>query len=140
MITAPDIRIQFETMLQLRCLLLSALLWLVLGGGAFAEPLVVGYSAVTSVFLPFWIGEERLYGVALLPVQNISAAAEELERCVKDLHMVGGVIPAAYPHERPTLEEFLLDIPHFQAREDLSDKVKKLILRDNCSDFYSLRI
>jgi predicted TIM-barrel fold metal-dependent hydrolase len=231
---------------------------------------------------------KRLYGVALLPVQDISAAAEELERCVKDLRMVGGVIPAVglpkglghpmydplyrtavrlnvplavhggssaglgldifdsfikilvmehavaqqihftsfildggpvrfpnlkiafleagvgwvpylmerldekyeklpqqaplltkspseyvrdgaiyfsceleekilsyviglglekkimypsdYPHERPTLEEFLADIPHFQAREDLSDKVKKLILRDNCSDFYSLRI
>ncbi len=45
-------------MLQLRCILLSALLWLALGSGAFAEPLVVGYSAVTSVFLPFWIGKE----------------------------------------------------------------------------------
>ena len=42
--------------------------------------------------------------------------------------------------ERATLEQFLADIPHFQAREDLSDKVKKLILRDNCIDFYSLRI
>jgi len=231
---------------------------------------------------------KRLYGVALLPVQNISAAAEELERCVKDLKMVGGVIPAAgltkglghpmydplyraamrlnvplavhggssaglgldlfdsfvkilvmehavaqqihftsflldggparfpdlkiafleagvgwvpylmerldekyeklpqqaplltkapseyvkagsiyfsceleekilpyvvglglekkimypsdYPHERPTLEEFLADIPHFRAREDLSEKVKKLILRDNCREFYSLAV
>jgi predicted TIM-barrel fold metal-dependent hydrolase len=231
---------------------------------------------------------KRLYGVALLPVQDISAAAEELERCVKDLKMVGGVIPAAglakglghpmydplyraavrlnaplavhggssaglgldlfdsfvkilvmehavaqqihftsylldggparfpnlkiafleagvgwvpylmerldekyeklpqqaplltkapseyvkegsiyfsceleekilpyvvglglekkimypsdYPHERPTLEEFLTDIPHFLAREDLSEQVKKLILRDNCVDFYSLPI
>ena len=37
----------------------------------------------------------RLWGVALLPIQDITAAAEELERCVKDLKMVGGVIPAA---------------------------------------------
>jgi hypothetical protein len=33
--------------------------WLVLAGGAAAAPLVVGYSAVTSVFLPFWIGKEN---------------------------------------------------------------------------------
>ncbi len=45
-------------MLRLKCILLSALLWLSLGSGAFAEQLVVGYSAVTSVFLPFWIGKE----------------------------------------------------------------------------------
>jgi ABC-type nitrate/sulfonate/bicarbonate transport system substrate-binding protein len=45
-------------MLPLRCILLIVLLWLALGGGAFAEQLVVGYSAVTSVFLPFWIGKE----------------------------------------------------------------------------------
>jgi hypothetical protein len=30
-------------------------------------------------------------------------------------------------------------IPHFRAREDLSERVKKLILRDNCIDFYSLK-
>jgi predicted TIM-barrel fold metal-dependent hydrolase len=48
--------------------------------------------------------------------------------------------PSDYPHERPTLEEFLTDIPHFLAREDLSEQVKKLILRDNCVDFYSLPI
>jgi len=229
----------------------------------------------------------RLYGVALLPVQDISAAAEELERCVKELRMVGGVIPAAglpkglghpmydplyaaavrlnvplavhggssaglgldlfdsfvkilvmehavaqqihftsflldgapvrfpnlkiafleagvgwvpymmerldekyeklpqqaplltkapseyvkdgsiyfsceleekilsyvvglglerkilypsdFPHERPTLDQFLADIPHFRTRKDLSERVKKLILRDNCIDFYSLK-
>ncbi len=33
--------------------------WLALAGGAAAGPLVVGYSAVTSVFLPFWIGKEN---------------------------------------------------------------------------------
>jgi len=48
--------------------------------------------------------------------------------------------PSDYPHERPTLEEFLGDIPRFRARKDLSDGVKKLILRDNCVDFYSLAI
>jgi predicted TIM-barrel fold metal-dependent hydrolase len=37
----------------------------------------------------------RLWGVALLPIQDVGAAAEELERCVKELKMVGGVIPAA---------------------------------------------
>lgn len=44
-----------------------------------------------------------------------------------------------FPHERPTLEEFLCDVPRFRAREDLSEAVKKLILRDNCIDFYSLK-
>ena len=48
--------------------------------------------------------------------------------------------PSDYPHERPTLEEFLADIPHFRARTDLSDETKKLILRDNCRDFYALQI
>jgi hypothetical protein len=48
--------------------------------------------------------------------------------------------PSDYPHERPTLEEFLADLPRFRAREDLSAEAKKLILRDNCIDFYSLRI
>jgi predicted TIM-barrel fold metal-dependent hydrolase len=47
--------------------------------------------------------------------------------------------PSDYPHERPTLEEFLADIPRFRAREDLSDEAKKLILRDNCVDFYQLK-
>ena len=48
--------------------------------------------------------------------------------------------PSDFPHERPTLEQFLADIPHFRAREDLSERVKKLILRDNCIDFYSLKM
>jgi predicted TIM-barrel fold metal-dependent hydrolase len=47
--------------------------------------------------------------------------------------------PSDYPHERPILEEFLKDIPRFQAREDLSEREKKLILRDNCIEFYSLK-
>jgi predicted TIM-barrel fold metal-dependent hydrolase len=48
--------------------------------------------------------------------------------------------PSDYPHERPTLEEFLGDIPRFRAREDLSAQAKKLILRENCIDFYSLNL
>jgi hypothetical protein len=48
--------------------------------------------------------------------------------------------PSDYPHERPTLEEFLADVPHFRAREDLSEPVKRLILRDNCIDFYALQL
>ncbi|HEY7219824.1 MAG TPA: hypothetical protein VH985_15670 [Candidatus Binatia bacterium] len=48
--------------------------------------------------------------------------------------------PSDYPHERPTLEEFLADIPRFRARKDLSDDIKKLILRDNCIDVYSLKL
>jgi len=44
-----------------------------------------------------------------------------------------------FPHERPTIEEFLDDVPHFRAREDLSESVKKMILHDNCVQFYSLK-
>ena len=48
--------------------------------------------------------------------------------------------PSDYPHERPTLEEFLQDIPPFSARARISAPVKKLILRDNCIDFYALKL
>jgi uncharacterized protein len=48
--------------------------------------------------------------------------------------------PSDYPHERPTLEEFLGDVPRFHAREDLSEQTKRLILRDNCIEFYRLRM
>ncbi|MSP39906.1 MAG: ABC transporter substrate-binding protein [Deltaproteobacteria bacterium] len=56
--TADNIRCQNETMLRLKVFLVGALLSLPLGGDAGAEPVVLGYSAVTSVFLPFWIGKE----------------------------------------------------------------------------------
>lgn len=36
----------------------------------------------------------RLVAVALLPVQDIGEAAKELRRCVTELRMVGGVLPA----------------------------------------------
>ena len=48
--------------------------------------------------------------------------------------------PSDYPHERPTLEEFLNDLPRFRQRSDLTDAVKKKILRDNCLDFYPLKV
>ena len=67
-----------------------------------------------------------------LAVHGGSSAGLRLEKNI--------MYPSDYPHERPTLEEFLANIPNFLAREDLSDKVKKLILRDNCRDFYSLRM
>jgi len=37
---------------------------------------------------------ERLWGIALLPIQDVGAAAEELERAVTELGMVGGLLPA----------------------------------------------
>lgn len=36
---------------------------------------------------------ERLKGIALLPIQDVSAAAEELRRCVRDYGFVGGMLP-----------------------------------------------
>ena len=37
--------------------------------------------------------DTRFKGVAMLPVQNPDSAAKELERCVHDLGMVGGMLP-----------------------------------------------
>ena len=45
-------------MLKGKIITFCAIAWLSLFSGARAEPLVVGYSAVSSVFLPFWIGKE----------------------------------------------------------------------------------
>ena len=41
-----------------KIILLAATAWLTLGSFAGAQTTVVGYSSVTSVFLPFWIGKE----------------------------------------------------------------------------------
>jgi predicted TIM-barrel fold metal-dependent hydrolase len=38
--------------------------------------------------------DARIKGVALLPPQDVGEAARELERCVRDLGMVGGLLPA----------------------------------------------
>lgn len=43
-----------------------------------------------------------------------------------------------YPHERANLEAFLGDVPRFTQRQDLTEEAKRLILRDNCVDFYAL--
>ncbi|HEY1234608.1 MAG TPA: hypothetical protein VGH22_14620 [Candidatus Binatia bacterium] len=71
----------------MRSLFLGVVLSLLFGVPAAAAPLAVGYSSVTSVFLPFWIGNEAGF-----------------------------------------------------YKKDLSDESKKLILRDNCIDFYSLKL
>jgi NitT/TauT family transport system substrate-binding protein len=43
----------------MKIIIIGIVLWTASLQGACAEPLVVGYSAVTSVFLPFWIGKEN---------------------------------------------------------------------------------
>ena len=45
----------------IKIIFLSVVYCLALLRGVHAEPLVVGYSAVSSVFLPFWIGKEVGY-------------------------------------------------------------------------------
>ena len=59
----------------------TAVLWLALSAGGFvgAQPTVVGYSAVTSVFLPFWIGKENgLYKKEGLDVQLVYIASSTM--------------------------------------------------------------
>jgi predicted TIM-barrel fold metal-dependent hydrolase len=59
---------------------------------------------------------ERLFGVAVLPTINPGAAANELERTVRDLKFVGGVLPVgptAVPMDEPALE------PIFAAAQEL---------------------
>lgn len=58
----------------------------------------------------------RLGAVALLPIQDIKEAANELRRAVKDLHMVGGILaPVGFP--KP-LGDFYFD-PLYQEAEKL---------------------
>ena len=45
-------------LLLVKAILACVGLWLTVPLKLYAEPLVVGYSSVTSVFLPFWIGNE----------------------------------------------------------------------------------
>ena len=55
---------------------LTALLWLTISNFAGAQTTVVGYSAITSVFLPFWIGKEAaLYKKEGLDVQLVYIAS-----------------------------------------------------------------
>ena len=44
--------------LPVKAILICVGLWLTVSQKLYARPLVVGYSSVTSVFLPFWIGNE----------------------------------------------------------------------------------
>ena len=45
--------------------------------------------------------DSRLKGIALLPIQNPMEAAKELRRCVTELGMVGGLMPAVTYHRKP---------------------------------------
>ena len=56
----------------MKVILLTATLWTALSNFAGAQTTVVGYSSVTSVFLPFWIGKETgLYKKEGLDVQLV---------------------------------------------------------------------
>jgi len=62
----------------LKSIAFTAFLLIALAAGGFvgAQPTVVGYSAVTSVFLPFWIGKEgELYKKEGLDVQLVYIAS-----------------------------------------------------------------
>ena len=43
----------------------------------------------------------RLYGVGLVPLQDIDAAITEMRRCVRDLVVQGGDDPTGVVHRRP---------------------------------------
>ena len=45
--------------------------------------------------------DERLKGIALLPIQSPDDAAQELRRCVSELGMVGGLLPAVTYNRKP---------------------------------------
>src|SRR4029079_8536753 len=59
-------------------------LWLTVPQKLYAEPLVVGYSSVTSVFLPFWIGHEAGFykkeglDAQLIYIASSTTMAEEM--------------------------------------------------------------
>ena len=86
------------------------------------------------------LSKEPSYYVLNCPIYFSCELEERLIPYVVGLGLEKKLLyPSDYPHERPTLEEFLKDIPRFQAREDLSEPVKRRILRDNCVEFYSLK-
>jgi predicted TIM-barrel fold metal-dependent hydrolase len=59
----------------------------------------------------------RLNGVALLPVQDVGACADELRRCVRELGFVGGLLPSVMAPLR-SLGDRRFD-PVYAAAEDL---------------------
>jgi ABC-type nitrate/sulfonate/bicarbonate transport system substrate-binding protein len=55
-----------------RIILLAATVWLALPSFVGAQRITIGYSSVTSVFLPFWMGKETgLYNKEGLDVQLV---------------------------------------------------------------------
>jgi predicted TIM-barrel fold metal-dependent hydrolase len=67
----------------------------------------------------FTKGNPQIHAMALLPIQDPKAAAEELKRCVTKLGAAGGVMIAG--HRRRALGDRIYD-PVYQAAQDL-DKV-----------------
>src|SRR5690242_1247552 len=67
-----------------------------------------------------WLHEQyqkaspRLKGVALIPMQDVPAAVKELERAVKELGMVGAMIPSNGLHEHVSSPKYW---PIFEAAE-----------------------
>jgi predicted TIM-barrel fold metal-dependent hydrolase len=49
----------------------------------------------------FMKADGRLKGIALLPIQDPEEAAKELRRCVNELGMVGGLMPAVTYNRKP---------------------------------------
>jgi predicted TIM-barrel fold metal-dependent hydrolase len=49
----------------------------------------------------FMKADPRLQGVAILPVQDPQEAVKELRRCVRELGMVAGLLPAVTYHRKP---------------------------------------
>ena len=87
------------------------------------------------------LAQEPSYYIKNCPIYFSCELEEKIISYVVGLGLEKKLLyPSDYPHERPTLEEFLQDVPRFRAREDLSERVKRLILRDNCIGFYSLKI
>ena len=64
----------------------------------------------------FMKADPRIRAIALLPVQDPQAAADELRRCVTKLKMVGGLIIAG--HRRKPLGDSLYD-PIYKAAQEL---------------------
>lgn len=66
----------------------------------------------------FMKADGRLKGIALLPIQDPEEAAKELRRCVTELGMVGGLMPAVTYNRKPYgSPEFR---PIFRAAEELN--------------------
>lgn len=65
----------------------------------------------------FMKADARLKGIALLPIQDPEEAAKELRRCVAELGMVGGLLPAVTYNRKPYGSPAFQ--PIFRAAEEL---------------------